>query len=166
MNASGSNTNSDLFYSSLTHTYVDEPRFVPRTWLADEAQGHLDDPACRFLLLTAEPGAGKTAFSAWLAHQHPDWPRYFIRRDSRTPLSGGDARSFLFAVGHQLAALRPALFQSEQLEIVVRQRVESIQSGGQVVGIQVEDLRVSPFCRTALKVEQVARLVARELAGL
>lgn len=51
-------------------------------------QVHLNDPACRFLLLTADPGAGKTALRAWLAHQNPAWLRYFIRRDSRTPLNG------------------------------------------------------------------------------
>jgi len=59
----------------------------------------LSDLNYRFVLLTAEPGAGKTSLMASLARQHPDWLRYFIRRDSQTPLSGGDARSFLLAIG-------------------------------------------------------------------
>jgi hypothetical protein len=76
------------------------------------------------VVLTAAPGAGKTAFLAWLAHTRPDRLRYFIRRDSQAPLSSGDARSFLFAIGHQLASLRPLLFRPEKLEVVVSQRAQ------------------------------------------
>ena len=156
----------DLFYEGLIRSYVDAAGFVDRPWLAQRVEEVLADPGCRFLLLTAEPGAGKTAFMARLADQHPGWPRYFIRRDSQTPLSSGDARSFLFAVGHQLAALHPALFHPDRLEVVVRQRLGQVQAGGQVVGIQVQDLHVSPFYRTALRVEQEADIVAGELVGL
>ena len=156
----------DLFYEGLIRSYVDAAGFVDRPWLAQQVDEALADPGCRFLLLTAEPGAGKTAFVARLADLHPGWPRYFIRRDSQTPLSSGDARSFLFAVGHQLAALRPTLFHPDRLEVVVRQRLGQVQAGGQVVGIQVEDLHVSPFYRTALRVEQEAGIVAGELVGL
>jgi tetratricopeptide (TPR) repeat protein len=155
-----------LFYETLIQSYIEAPHFVKRVWLAEQLEEALVDPGCRFLLLTAEPGAGKTAFSAWLAHRHSGWPRYFIRRDSQTPLSSGDARSFLFAVGHQLAAMRPSLFRSEQLEIVVKQRVGGIQKDGKAVGIQVEDLKVSPFYQTALKVEQDVQIVAGELVGI
>jgi len=42
----------------------------------------LNDPSTRYVLLTAEPGAGKTGFLANLAAARPQWARYFIRRDS------------------------------------------------------------------------------------
>jgi hypothetical protein len=157
----------DLFSNALVHSYVEEdPRFVERPWLADLIEEKLVDPGCRFLLLTGEPGSGKTALLAWLARRSPDRPRYFIRRDSQAPLNSGDARSLLFALGHQLAALRPGLFHPEKLEVVVRQRVGAVARKGRVVGIKVEDLEVSPFYETALRVEQEAGLVAGELAGI
>jgi hypothetical protein len=92
-------------------------------------------PDCRSLLLTGEPGSGKTALLAWLARRSPDRPRYFIRRDSQVPLNTGDARSLLLAVGHQLAFLHPGLFHPDRLELVVRQRVGEIARGRPVVGI-------------------------------
>jgi len=156
----------DQFYGTLVASYVDDPVFVPRPWLEEKVLAALADPACRFVLLTGEPGAGKTTLVAWLTRRHPNWLRYFIRRDNQTPLSSGDTRSFLFAIGHQMAALRPSLFRPDKLEVVVRQRVGEIGAGGMVTGIQVRDLAVSPFYQTALKVEQSVRLVAGELVGL
>jgi tetratricopeptide (TPR) repeat protein len=154
-----------LFYDDLIDSYLDD-RFVDRPWLTERLERAVADPECRFVLLTAAPGAGKTAFLAWLARTRPDWPRYFIRRDSQAPLSSGDARSLLFAIGHQLASLRPLLFRPEKLEVVVSQRAQEIQSGGKVVGISVEDLRVSPFYQTSVRVEQDVALVSGELEGL
>ena len=51
----------------------------------------LDKPGCRYVVVVGEPGAGKSGVMAGLAARHCDWMRYFIRRDSITPLSGGDA---------------------------------------------------------------------------
>ena len=48
-----------------------------------EVNDQLGMPDCRFVLLTAAPGAGKSTFMAQLAKDHEDWPRYFIRRDQR-----------------------------------------------------------------------------------
>ena len=115
MSTEPSTASEDLFYNSLIASYIDSHSFVERPWLAQRVEEALADPDCRFVLVTAEPGAGKTTFTAWLANHHPNWPRYFIRRDSKTPLSSGDARSFLFAIGHQLAASRPSLFRPEKL---------------------------------------------------
>ena len=82
----------DLFYDELVQSYVQKnPRFIERLWLADRIEEALADPACRFLLLTAEPGVGKTTLMAWLAQKHPTWPRYFIRLDQKTPLDDPDA---------------------------------------------------------------------------
>ena len=146
-----------------------------RSWLGAKIETALAEQDCRFLLLTAEPGAGKTVLMAWLtdwlsrecsSKHHCFIPRYFIRRDSQTPLSSGDAHSFLFALGHQLAALHPTLFRPENLEVFVKQRVGEITGSGQVVGIRVEDLRISPFYKTALRVEQDAKIVVGDLEGL
>ena len=99
--------NTDLFNEALIKSYVDVPRFVNRGWLWRRVQTALDKPDCRFVLLTAEPGAGKSAFMAWLARNHPKWPRYFIRQDQHTPLEDGGARGFLEKTGFQLAARFP-----------------------------------------------------------
>jgi hypothetical protein len=60
---------------------------LQRDWLAQALDAKLHEPGKRFVLLTAEPGAGKSAFMAQLAHDHPDWLRYFIRRDQRSVLA-------------------------------------------------------------------------------
>ena len=157
----------ELFSEGLIRAYVDEdPRFVARPWLAELLDAQIADPRCRFVLLSGEPGSGKTALMASLARAHPEWLRYFIRRDSQRPLNSGDARSVLFALGHQLAALHPGVFRPERLEVVVRQRVGEVVAGGQMTGIKVEDLAVSPFYATALRVEQDAELVAGALTGI
>ena len=166
MRADPKTAGHDLFYGDLIHAYLNTPLYTPRPWLERLVLGAVEDPDCRFVLLTAEPGAGKTALMAWLAEAHPDWPRYFIRRDSQTPLSSGDARSFLFTVGHQLAARRPQLFRPDRLEVIVRQQIDELRAGGKATGIRVEDLYVSPFYRTALLVEQQVKVVAGDLEGL
>lgn len=155
-----------LFFEELIHSYLDQPRFLPRPWLAERVQALLDEPDCRFVLLTGEPGSGKTAFMAQLAGQHPDWLRYFIRRDSRQALSRGDTRSFLFAAGHQLAVRRPELFRPDRLEIVVEQRIQKLSEGARATAVKIEDLRVSPFYQTSLKVLQQVELAVGELVGL
>ena len=109
MNTQGESPSGDLFYATLIKPIVGDARFVGRPWLAKLVKDALARTDNRFVLLTAEPGAGKTAFLAWLASKAIDWQRrsiwlrYFIRRDSQTPLSSGDARSFLFTVGHQFS---------------------------------------------------------------
>lgn len=78
----------DLFFDALVRNYVERnPRFVRRGWLAEELDEQLKKPDTQFVLLTAEPGVGKTAFMAQLACDHPDWLRYFIRRDQRSALA-------------------------------------------------------------------------------
>jgi hypothetical protein len=139
---------------------------VERTWLAEELLEKLGDEKCRFLLITGEPGAGKTSFAAWLAHRCPDWPRYFIRRDSRTPFKSGDARSLLLALGFQLAALRPALFQSRQLQVVVQQRIDTVTAGGEMVGVRVRELKASPFYQLSVHIQQDVHTIAGNVIGM
>jgi len=159
-------TQDDLFYESLVHSYVDAPRFVERSWLERRVFDALEEPNCRFVLLTAEPGAGKTAFMAWLADEHPNWPRYFIRRDQRTPLDDVGAHSFLLRIGYQLAASYPHLFTQEQVQLVVEQRLGSVAESGRVVGAEVSRLLASPFYQKVLQIQQHVERTAGEVTGL
>ena len=53
----------DLFSDELIRSYVEgDPRFVERPWLAELVNAELEHPDCRFVMLTGEPGSGKTAF--------------------------------------------------------------------------------------------------------
>lgn len=138
-----------------------EADFVEREWLYDEIERALDSDRGQYVLVTGEPGAGKTSLLAGLARAHPERLRYFFRRDSRIALTGGDVQSFLLAIGHQLARVRPEIFALEHLEVVIKQHIDSVAAEGRVVGIKIDDLTVSPFHRTAtLEVEQRMRNVA------
>ena len=97
---------SDLNFDDLIRSYVDVPRFVRREWWAGEITAALSDPGCTYLLLTAEPGAGKTALIAQLAQDNQHWPRYFLRRDQQQPLGDSSARAVLLRLGMQLATAR------------------------------------------------------------
>src|SRR4029450_2785569 len=117
---------NDLFFSALVRGDVeDNPRFLRREWLGKELDRKLREAGCRFALLTAEPGAGKSVFMAQLAHDHADWLRYFIRHDQRSVLADVSDKSLLLRIGYQLAALRPELFSPEQRLSVV-QRIDEV----------------------------------------
>nr|WTB34889.1 ATP-binding protein [Streptomyces sp. NBC_00830] len=77
--------------------------FVERRWLYDAIERALESEEGQYVLVTGEPGAGKTSLLAGIARAHPDRLRYFFRRDSRTAVTGGDTESFLLSIGHQLA---------------------------------------------------------------
>ena len=127
---------------------------VARHWLSEAITSAARGPG-RFVLVTGEPGAGKTSLVARLARDNPGWLRYFLRRDSVATLAGTDVRSFLLSIGHELATLRPELFAVEQLSVVVTQEVDEVAAGGRVAGITIDDLTISPFHQTAvLRVEQ------------
>ena len=155
-----------LFYENLIAGYVQAEGYVHREWLEEAILDRLAQPQCRYVLLTAEPGAGKTGVMASLADRHRQWLRYFIRRDSTTPLSEGDAVSALIRIGHQFAARQPALFDPQRLEVVVSQRVAQAGAESSVVGVRIQDLRVSPFHRTAIRVEQQVGELDGRLVGL
>jgi len=72
----------------------------------------------------------------------------------------------LLRVGHQLAARKPELFDPKRLEVVVTQRVAAAGPGASVVGVRIEDLSVSPFHRTAIRVEQHVADLGGRLVGL
>ncbi|MEV8021699.1 hypothetical protein AB0O76_36300 [Streptomyces sp. NPDC086554] len=144
-----------------------EADFVERQWLYDEIERALESERGQYVLVTGEPGAGKTSLLAGMARARPDRLRYFFRRDSRTALTGGDIQSFLLAIGHQLARVHPDLFEPERLAVAVQQHIDSVEADGRVVGIRIEDLKVSPFHRTAtLEVEQRIGAVAGTAVGV
>ncbi len=166
MNVQPNQANAGLFYEDLIRSYVDTPRFVERPWLATRIGAKLADPGCRFLLLTAEPGAGKTGFMAWLAHRHPAWPRYFIRRDQVSPLGPPSARSLLLQVGLQLAALHPQMFSAKQAEITISQRIGRLGRDATAIGAEVERLIASPFMQAAFRISQEVEQAEGQLKGL
>ncbi|WP_187283160.1 ATP-binding protein [Streptomyces sp. t39] len=144
-----------------------EADFVEREWLYDRIERAMEPEAGQYVLVTGEPGTGKTSLLAGMARARPERLRYFARRDSRTALTGGDVQSFLLSVGHQLARVRPDLFEPERLTVVIRQHIASVEAEGRVVGIRIEDLRVSPFRHTAaLEVEQDIGDVAGTVHGV
>lgn len=156
----------DLFFSSMIQRYLDNPRFVRREWLAAEITQHFADSLHPFVLLTAEPGFGKSAFLAQLADDHPNWLRYFIRRDQRTVLADVSARSFLLRLGYQLAARYPEIFEHDTLQATVEQQVGAVKKGGLLVGAEIDRLTVSPFSSNVLKIQQKIDTVSGEVRGL
>ena len=155
---------TDLFYEDIIRAYVEAPRFLRRDWLASELNARLARPDTRFVLLVAEPGAGKSSFVAQLANDQPDWLRFFIRRDQRTSLGETGARSFLLRAGLQLAARRPALFDVEQIRIDVQQRIG--EADGEVVGASIKRIRASPFHQTVVRITQDVAKAKGSVAGL
>ena len=156
----------DLFFEPLVKGYLSNPRFVRRDWLAMEIDHRLHTDGSRFVLLTAEPGFGKSAFMAQLAADHPDWPRYFIRRDQRSPLSDVGTRSFLLRIGFQLAARYPELFTIDTIRLTVEQRVGAVKDGGSVVGAEIGKILGSPFHNKIVQIQQQIEEVAGRVVGL
>ena len=160
-------SSEDLFFDTLVQGYVDKnPRFLRRDWLAKQLDEKLREPGKRFVLLTAEPGAGKSAFMAQLAHDHPEWLRYFIRRDQRELLADVSDKSLLLRIGYQLAAHHPALFSQEQLRVSVTQQMGQVANGAEVIGAEVKRLTASPFYQKILQVEQHVQSNQGKVVGL
>ncbi|WP_433256705.1 WD40 repeat domain-containing protein [Streptosporangium sp. CA-135522] len=156
----------ELFYRPLVQVYTDDdPRHVERTWLTGVVTALAAEPSHRIVLVTGEPGAGKSALAAALCRDNPAWLRYFVRRDSRSPLSAVDARSLLLTLGHQLAATRPELFDPA-VQITVDQRVGKVHGDASVTGVRIENLQASPFLSTSIKVTQAASRVDGTVTGV
>jgi hypothetical protein len=140
--------------------------FVGRRWLIDQIGALLDEPGCRFIVLTGGAGVGKSAVMAHLAATNPQWLRYFIRRDNRYLLRPSDAKTFYLTIGGQLASLRPGLFEPAKLEIVARQRIGSVETGGAAVGVRIEELRASPFYSVSIQADQEIKRLAGKAAAV
>ncbi|MFI9552772.1 hypothetical protein [Nonomuraea endophytica] len=156
-------TDELLFLPVVAH-HLDD-RFIRRDWLLSEVKQLLENPQYRFILIEGVPGAGKTSFLAWLTRELVLAPRYFIRRDSIVPHAQSDAHSLLLRTGHQLAVLRPSLMTSN-LGLQTNQEISTIGSGGQVIGMEIGRLHLSPFHDTALQVHQHVSTVDGTLIGI
>jgi len=156
----------DLFFRNVVSSYVDAPRFIRRGWLEQDLQRRLDEPGCRFVLLTSEPGGGKSGFIAQLSADHHDWPVYFIRRDQRYSLGGASAKSFLLRIGFQMAALHPEVFDLEQIRLDVEQEIGTAASGAEVVGARIGKIRTSPFQQAAVRITQRVQQNQGRVVGL
>lgn len=158
-------TADHLWSRPLIQRYLAEP-FVPREWLAGLVDLLIYDQDCRHILLTADPGMGKSAFVAWLTTRHTTAPRYFIRLDSLAPFASGDAVDLLLAIGHQLAQQRPDLFSQQMVSIKVRQDIGHIDSGGSVEGVHAQRLLANPFGRLDIDVGIKAQRVDGKMRGV
>jgi hypothetical protein len=141
--------------------------FIERDWLKARIDRVLAAPDVNLVLITGEPGTGKTSLMAGMAKAHPDWLRYFVGGETGGTPATGDLSSFLLAIGHQLAHQQPMLFEPSVLEVAVQQHVDSIEAQGSATGIRIEDLHASPFYRTArLTVEQQVGNLGGTLTGV
>ncbi|MDQ3764686.1 MAG: hypothetical protein M3460_25075 [Actinomycetota bacterium] len=148
----------DLFFRQTVLRYAQARRFVRRDWLAQEVTAALAHPSCRMLLLTGQPGVGKSGLVAQLAEENPDWLVYFIRRDQRSPMSAANARAVLLRIGFQLSVLRPELFAADRVRVVVEQRIGEVVRDGSAVAAEVGRILSSPFHQTVIHIQQeVAR---------
>jgi WD40 repeat protein len=160
-------TPDDLFFDALVKCYVDGDYFVRRDWLALEVNNKLQDPECRFVLLTSEPLGGKSTFMAQLAYDHPEWPRYFIQNLQHGALSGAGTRSFLMRIGLQLSERFPDLFARDDVVLDVEQEIGTLSRQGSAVGVDIKTLIASPFYRRVMvKVKQKVQQAEGSLQGI
>lgn len=157
---------ADMFDDRVVERLLDVPHHRPRPWLEQRVASLLRDADCRIVLITANPGAGKSVLLAGLAAASPDSLRYFLRWDSIQPRRAGDVHSFLEAVGHQLAARFPELQLDADLVVEVEQSIREVGSTARVVGVRAEEVVASPFHRTAIKVRQTLGSVEGGASGL
>lgn len=167
MEQTTSQSEKDLFFQAIIERYVDNnARFIKRDWLIEHIEKELGDPECRFVLITGEPGVGKTGLMAELAHRDPAKLRYFLRHDSQTPLRSGNLFHFLREIGFQLAERRPDLFESDVLEIVVDQYVQKLRPQATMVAAEIENLAASPFNKKVMNIKQKVDVSGGEVKGL
>ena len=159
---------TDLFFQATVDRYLTSRFFVSRDWLVKEVELLLADPNCRFVVLTAEPGAGKSAFAAQFVHEHSadETLVYFIRRDQVARLDDVSAIRFFLRIGLQLAAKRPELFDRDQLQIDIEQQIGRMSEGSEAVGAELARVWTDPFYRQVIRVRQVVSQADGTLAGL
>ena len=93
-----------LFFRDVVRSYTDDPRHLTRQWLGDLVREKLQQPETRYVVVTGAPGSGKSSLIAQLANDDPRSLIYLLRRDQRTSVAEGSAKSFLVRVGLQFAS--------------------------------------------------------------
>ena len=158
----------DFLFSSLIKKYTESPRFIERQWLADKIGQAMAGNSRRLILITGEPGTGKSAFLAYLLDKHPQWLRYFIRRDQQTLLFSGSPtlRSFLLQIGFQFAGFYPDIFSEQMIDLSLQQAVDTIENTGRSTGARIERLVASPFTQITIKISQKVRELKGDFTGL
>jgi len=128
----------------------------------DRVETALADLECRVVLVTGGPGSGKTSLLAALADRYPGWGRYFIR-----PGQDGGLRSFLVAIGTQMARVAPPVEGGAPITFTVRTHAEEVAEGGTVTGIRSGEVVSDPFDqRQAIDVEVTTGIVRGRAAGV
>jgi tetratricopeptide (TPR) repeat protein len=155
MTRTGSNEYDRLFFTATVREYVENPRFLARPWLAELIDSRLRDSGSGAVILTAEPGYGKSAFVAQLCNERPDILPYFVRRNQTQTLAGWGERGFLAHVGFQIALKYPLAFRPSDATINVRQWFGFARRS---TGVDIGRLISSPFQQVAVTVTQHARL--------
>jgi WD40 repeat protein len=162
----GATHGPDQFDDELIAQLLAVEDYVARPWLERRVLDACDQPGCRIVLVTGEPGAGKSVLLASLARADPRSLRYFLRRDSVRTHRAGDVHSFLESVGQQLATRYPELYLDSDLVVEVTQSAGAVATGGLVVGIRADEVVASPFRRTAVRVSQELGQVAGAAVGM
>lgn len=120
--------------------------FVGRQWLLNEVDAWLKYRGKSFLILTGEPGVGKSAFAAWLTQTRKDIAAYNFciagRNDTIVPNTvlrslGAQLSNFLPDYGKALANTMP-----EKISVDVRINVEKM-TGGEIIGVIINHLHAS-----------------------
>jgi len=158
----------DILYLSLIKNYTGSPRYIERQWLADEIRQSMEDKKKQLILITGEPGTGKSAFLSYLLDKNPDWLRYFIRRDQQTLLFSGSPsrRSFLLQIGFQLAGFFPDLFSQQSITLDLHQEIGTLEATAEATGVKINRLVASPFTQTTIKISQKIREQKGKFTGL
>ena len=158
----------NLFFQPIVSSYTKprNPRFIRRDTLAKKIRDAIDQENCRFVLLTGAPGTGKSTFMAQLAEENPNWLRYFIRRDQRSPLGDPGSRSFLMQMGFQFAALHPDVFKLDQIRVSVETIVRRVESSGSLVSARIGRILASPFVQMVLEVRTQVEEAGGRVCGL
>jgi Cdc6-like AAA superfamily ATPase len=150
--------------------------FTGRDWIFSRVGEWLTTSTTRVLLITGEPGSGKTALAAELVRRSGGGandslsPRlegratlafaHFCHADD---LASVDPKRFVEALARQLAALHPdfasALVQlrNREIRLDVTQHIGSSEPGGRVVGVWINEVRIGKVSARAAFEDLVAR---------
>lgn len=131
--------------------------FAGRLWVLEEVNNWLDERSERFLLITGEPGSGKTALAAWLAGAGPN-PADDVARRKLEALHGRWGAVHFCVAEDQRGTLHPSRFAQslarqlsdryDQYGKAVIQRIapsvnisqEARENWGRMIGAQIGTL--------------------------